>query len=354
LVRKMRTLEWESKQKKLKTIDQRRLPASLEFILLKDEHQVAEAIRNMTLRGAPIIGVSAAFGLVLAAFNSSTGDLESLKKTIHNSAKELGQTRPTAINLAWALNKMLAIVDSAAGSVDDLRQQLEAEAIKMANEDVKINLAISKNGAELINDGDTIIHHCNTGALAMVDWGTALGVIRTAHEQGKKLNILVDETRPRLQGSRLTAWELQQYGIPYEIICDNAAGFFLEKGMVQKVLFGADRVVQNGDVANKIGSYMLALAANANNVPVYSVFPTSTVDLIIKTGSQIPIEMRSQDEVLDIQLHGEQVVPIGSTARNPAFDITPYELISGYVTEMGVITHPFESNILKAIQKNRS
>jgi methylthioribose-1-phosphate isomerase len=353
-VRKMRTLEWDSKQKELKTIDQRRLPASLEFIQLKDEHQVAEAIRNMTLRGAPIIGVSAAFGLVLAAFNSSTKDLESLKTIVHNSAIELGQTRPTAINLAWALNRMLASMDEAIGSADDLRQQLESEAIKMAAEDVKINQTISKNGAELINDGDTIIHHCNTGALAMVDWGTALGVIRTAHAQGKHLHVLVDETRPRLQGSRLTAWELQQYGIPFEIICDNAAGFFLEKGIVQKVLFGADRVVQNGDVANKIGSYMLALAANANHVPVYSVFPTSTVDLTIKTGSQIPIEMRSQDEVLDIQLHGEQVVPNGSTARNPAFDITPHELISGYVTEVGVITHPFEINILKAIRKNRS
>jgi methylthioribose-1-phosphate isomerase len=353
-VRKMRTLEWDSKQKELKTIDQRRLPASLEFILLKDEHQVAEAIRNMTLRGAPIIGISAAFGLVLAAFNSSIRDLESLKKIVHNSAIELGQTRPTAINLAWALNRMLASMDEAIGSADDLRQQLESEAIKMAAEDVKINQTISKNGAELINDGDTIIHHCNTGALAMVDWGTALGVIRTAHAQGKHLHVLVDETRPRLQGSRLTAWELQQYGIPFEIICDNAAGFFLEKGIVQKVLFGADRVVQNGDVANKIGSYMLALAANANHVPVYSVFPTSTVDLTIKTGSQIPIEMRSQDEVLDIQLHGEQVVPNGSTARNPAFDITPHELISGYVTEVGVITHPFEINILKAIRKNRS
>jgi methylthioribose-1-phosphate isomerase len=325
----------------------------LEFIQLKDEHQVAEAIRNMTLRGAPIIGVSAAFGLVLAAFNSSTRDLESLKKIVHNSAIELRQTRPTAVNLTWALNRMLESMDDATGSAEDLRQQLESEAIKMADEDVKINQTISKNGAELINDGDTIIHHCNTGALAMVDWGTALGVIRTAHAQGKHLHVLVDETRPRLQGSRLTAWELQQYGIPFDIICDNAAGFFLEKGIVQKVLFGADRVVQNGDVA-KIGSYMLALAANANHVPVYSVFPTSTVDLTIKTGNQIPIETRSQDEVLDIQLHGEQVVPNGSSARNPAFDITPHELISGYVTEVGVVTDPFETNILKAIQKNRS
>jgi methylthioribose-1-phosphate isomerase len=351
----MRTLEWDKKQKELQIIDQRRLPASLEFVILKDEHQVAEAIRNMTLRGAPIIGISAAFGLVLVAIKSSTQNLKSIKKLLHEAAIELGQTRPTAINLNWALNRMLTIVDSSIDcTTDELRDHLEIEAIKMADEDVQINQTISKNGAELIEDGDTILHHCNTGALAMVDWGTALGVIRTAHTQGKHLHILVDETRPRLQGSRLTAWELQQYGIPFEIICDNAAGFFLEKGQVQKVLFGADRVVRNGDVANKIGSYMLALAANANHVPVYSVFPISTIDLTIDTGSQIPIEMRSQDEVLDIQLHGEQVVPAGSTARNPAFDITPHHLISGYVTELGVIMHPFEENIISAIQQNRN
>ena len=355
MVRKMRTLEWDNEQKILKTIDQRRLPASLEFILLKDDHQIAEAIRNMTLRGAPIIGISAAFGLALAAIKSSSQDLAILRRTIYNAADELGQTRPTAINLVWALKRMLAIVDSTTiTSADELRHDLELEAINMAEEDVQINKIISRNGAELIADGDTIIHHCNTGALAMVDWGTALGVIRTAHAQGKHLHILVDETRPRLQGSRLTAWELQQYGIPFDIICDNAAGFFLEKGQVQKVLFGADRVVQNGDVANKIGSYMLALAANASHVPVYCVFPLSSVDLSLDTGDQIPIEMRPQDEVLDIQLHKEQVVPIGSSARNPAFDITPYQLISGYVTEVGVITHPFKENMIKATQQNRS
>ena len=353
-MKKMRTLEWDSKQKKIRTIDQRRLPASLEFIVLKDEYQVADAIRNMTLRGAPIIGVSAAFGLALAAINSSTKDLEELKKIVHKAAIELGQTRPTAVNLAWALKRMLSVVNSTIGSTDELCHKLELEAMRMADEDVQINLTISKNGAELIEDGDTIIHHCNTGALAMVDWGTALGVIRIAHDQGKHIHVLVDETRPRLQGSRLTAWELQQYGIPFEIICDNAAGFFLEKGQVQKVLFGADRVVQNGDVANKVGSYMLALAAKANHVPVYSVFPTSTVDLTIKTGDQIPIEMRSQDEVLDIQLHGEQAVPAGASARNPAFDITPHQLISGYVTEVGVIAHPFKENLLAVIRNNRS
>jgi methylthioribose-1-phosphate isomerase len=226
--------------------------------------------------------------------------------------------------------------------------------LQMAEEDVKTNQAISEFGADLIEDGDTILHHCNTGALAMVDWGTALGVIRSAHAQGKRVHVLVDETRPRLQGSRLTAWELQRYGIPFEIICDNAAGFFLQKRQVQKVLFGADRVARNGDVANKIGSYMLALAAHENEVPVYSVFPTTTIDLNMESGELIPIEMRSQQEVLDIQIHSEQAVPDGAAARNPAFDITPHHLLSGYVTELGVIYHPFFENLQAVLANKRS
>lgn len=349
MVKTMCSLEWDSLKKELRTIDQRRLPASLQFVTLKNDLQVAEAISNMTVRGAPIIGISAAFGLVLSSLNSSTNDLAELKGTLHKAAVFLGKSRPTAVNLTWALNRLLSIANSFSGTADELRNKLELEAMQMAEEDVKTNQAISKFGAELLEDGDTIIHHCNTGALAMVDWGTALGVIRTAHSQGKRIHVLVDETRPRLQGSRLTAWELQQYGIPFDIICDNAAGFFLEKGQVQKVLFGADRVAQNGDVANKIGSYMLALAANANQVPVYSVFPTSTIDLTINEGNQIPIEMRAQEEVLDIQIHGEAAVPNGASARNPAFDITPHLLITGYITEIGVLEHPFYENLKSAL-----
>lgn len=350
----MRTLEWDAQKKELRTIDQRQLPVRLNFVTLNSWQDVAEAINNMTLRGAPIIGVSAAFGLVLASWKSSGQNLDQFKKEIHQAAIIIAKSRPTAVNLNWALNRMLAMTDAFVGSVDELRQKLEKEAIQMAEEDVQTNLAISKFGAELIDDGDTIIHHCNTGALAVVDWGTALGVIRTAHSQGKRVHVLVDETRPRLQGSRLTAWELQQYGIPFEIICDNAAGFFLEKGQVQKVLFGADRVARNGDVANKIGSYMLALAAHANKVPVYSVFPSTTIDLTMQDGNAIPIEMRPQQEVLDIQIHGENVVPNGAAARNPAFDITPHRLISAYVTELGVINHPFFENLQAAIAEKRN
>jgi len=211
-------------------------------------------------------------------------------------------------------------------------------------------MSISAYGAELIEDGDTIIHHCNTGALATVDWGTALGVIRMAFEQGKKLHVLVDETRPRLQGARLTAWELSQYQIPYDIISDNSAGYFLRSGIVNKVIFGADRVARNGDVANKIGSYMLALAAHANNVPVYSVFPFSTVDIELESGDLIPIEERPQDEVLDLKLHGRLVVPEDASARNPAFDVTPHELITAFITEKGVIYPPFEKNLFDKMQ----
>jgi methylthioribose-1-phosphate isomerase len=222
-----------------------------------------------------------------------------------------------------------------------------SEAQRIADEDVEINRRMARHGADLIADGDTVIHHCNTGALATVDWGTALGVIRMAHEQGKRLHVLVDETRPRLQGARLTAWELEQYGIPYEIISDNMSGHFLKTGQAQKVFFGADRVAANGDVANKIGTYMLALAAHDNGVPAYAVVPTSTIDLSLAHGGLIPIEERDPDEVLGIQFHGEPVAPSNAKARNPAFDVTPNRLISAIVTENGIVRPPYKSNLRK-------
>ena len=209
---------------------------------------------------------------------------------------------------------------------------------------------MAEHGAVLINDGDTVIHHCNTGALATVDWGTALGVIRTAHEQGKRVHVLVDETRPRLQGARLTAWELEQYGISYEIITDNMAGYFLQSGQVKSVFFGGDRVAANGDVANKIGTYMLALAAHDNDVNAYSVVPTSTIDLSLAHGGLIPIEERDSDEVLNIQFNGDRVAPAGAKARNPAFDVTPHRLLSAIVTENGIVYPPFESNLKKVVK----
>jgi len=347
----MRTLEWVSKEKKLKMVDQRVLPSEFTYIYLSDHQQVADSIQQMAVRGAPAIGVAAAYGMALAAIRTSAKSVEAARTELVAAAQELEAARPTAVNLPWALKRMLSVAARQYGSLDEMQHALLHEAHEMADEDVAVNMEISKNGAALIHDGDTIIHHCNTGALATVDYGTALGVIRMAHDQGKKIHVFVDETRPRLQGARLTAWELLQYQVPFDIISDNAAGYFLKSGKVDKVIFGADRVARNGDVANKIGSYMLALAANANNVPVYSVFPFSTIDIELSNGDLIPIEERTQEEVLDLKLHNRKVTPEGASARNPAFDVTPHALISGLITEKGVITPPFEKKLIEKMRE---
>lgn len=350
----MRTIEWDYAQNEIRMIDQRLLPGEFRIAVYRDYHQVAVAIREMVVRGAPAIGVTAAFGMVLAAQQSRASNLAALRSDLHEAALVLRQARPTAVNLGWALDRMIGLVERASGDIDSLRAALRSEAQRMADEDVEINQRMAHHGSALINDGDTIIHHCNTGALATVDWGTALGVIRMAHEQGKRLHVLVDETRPRLQGARLTAWELQQYGIPYDIISDNAAGFFLRSGQVQKVFFGADRVAANGDVANKIGTYMLALAAFDNGVPAYPVVPTSTIDLSLAHGGLIPIEERTPDEVLGIQVDGHPVVPAGAHARNPAFDVTPHRLLAAIVTENGIVHPPFDLNLPAAVAYGKS
>ena len=344
----MRTVFWENNE--LKMIDQRILPARFEIVSYRSHKDVAFAITDMVVRGAPAIGAAAAFGLALAGYESASTSTSGLLADLEAAAAVLKASRPTAVNLAWAVDRLMNAARSINSSADDLRNAVLLEAQKLADEDVEINKRMAEHGAALINDGDTIIHHCNTGALATVDWGTALGVIRTAHEQGKRIHVLVDETRPRLQGSRLTAWELEQYGIPYEIISDNMSGYFLKAGKAQKVFFGADRVAANGDVANKIGSYMLALAAHDNNVPVYSVVPTSTIDLSLAHGDLIPIEERNMDEVLGIQFHGEPVAPKNAKARNPAFDVTPNRLLSGIVTENGVVYPPFDINLAKVVR----
>lgn len=351
----MRTIEWDSTLCQLKMIDQRLLPARFEIVAFGDYRAVASAIRDMVVRGAPAIGASAAFGMALAACQSQANSLSALQTELHQAAEVLKASRPTAVNLSWAVQRMLdringAVASGEAATAGGLRDLLVAEAQKIADEDIEINRRMAANGAALIEDGDTIIHHCNTGALATVDWGTALGVIRMAYESGKRIHVLVDETRPRLQGARLTAWELEQYGIPYEIITDNMSGYMLRTGQAQKVFFGADRVTANGDVANKIGTYMLALAAHANDVPVYSVVPTSTIDLTLPSGDCIPIEERDPSEVLDIQIHGEPVVPQGAKARNPAFDVTPHTLLTALVTEKGVIYPPFTTNLPKFLR----
>jgi len=345
----MRTITWNDDDQVIEMIDQRILPQ--EFIILSFDNykDVADAIRTMVIRGAPAIGAAAAFGMAMAAFNSSASNTEAMLEDLKEAGQTLNESRPTAVNLSWAVRKMLGAADGFKGSVEGLREHLLTLAKHIADEDVETNKRMAEFGAALIDDGDHIVHHCNTGALATVDWGTALGVIRMAHDQGKHIHVFVDETRPRLQGARLTAWELEQYGISYDIITDGSSGYMMRKGMVQKVIFGADRVAANGDVANKIGSYMLSLAAYDNGIPAYSVFPISTVDFELDRGDLIPIEEREEAEVLQLKLMGQQVAPRTASARNFAFDVTPNRLLSGWVTEKGVIYPPFKENLQAAM-----
>lgn len=347
----MRTVFWDYETDEFKMIDQRRLPGTFEVVTYRDYKSVALAITDMVVRGAPAIGAAAGFGLALAARESASTSTTGLLADLQAAATLLKAARPTAVNLAWAVDRImgsLSLREMAEGegeSPDSIRQKVLVEAQCIADEDVEINKRMAEHGATLINDGDTVIHHCNTGALATVDWGTALGVIRTAWEQGKKIHVLVDETRPRLQGARLTAWELEQYGIPYDIISDNMAGHFLKTGQAQKCFVGSDRTAANGDVANKIGTYMLALAAHDNGVPFYPVVPTSTIDLSLAHGGLIPIEERDPEEVLGLQFQGERVTPVEAQARNIAFDVTPARLVTAIVTENGIVYPPFEINL---------
>ncbi len=349
----MRTVEWNYNTNRFQMIDQRLLPGEFKIAVYDDYRAVAQAITDMVVRGAPAIGAAAAFGMALAAQQSPASDISALRADLKSAAQTLKGARPTAVNLAWAVDRVLRATAGVSGGADDLREAVLAEAQRIADEDVEINKRMATHGAALIEDGDTVIHHCNTGALATVDWGTALGVIRMAHEQGKRLHVLVDETRPRLQGARLTAWELTQYGIPFDIISDNAAGYFLRSGQVAKCFVGSDRTAANGDVANKIGTYMLALAARDNGVPFYPVVPTSTIDLALASGAEIPIEERDPSEVLALSLFGRRVPPEGASARNPAFDITPARLVTGIVTENGVAYPPFESSLRAMVEKNQ-
>ena len=350
----MRTVFWDYETDEFKMIDQRRLPGVFDVLAYRDHKSVAQAITDMVVRGAPAIGATAGFGLALAARESAATSTKDLLSDLFDASQTLQEARPTAVNLAWATDRVITktlqwLNKMPDAKLDEIRQFVLEEAQRIADEDVEINKRMAEHGATLIEDGDIIIHHCNTGALAAVDWGTALGVIHTAWEQGKKIHVLVDETRPRLQGARLTAWELEQYGIPYDIISDNMAGHFLKTGGAQKCFVGSDRTAANGDVANKIGTYMLALAAHDNDVPFYPVVPTSTIDLSLAHGDLIPIEERDPNEVLGLQFMGEQVAPLEASARNIAFDVTPNRLVTAIVTENGVVYPPFDVNLKKAV-----
>lgn len=341
----MRSVYWEDQH--IKMIDQRVLPGELVIAEFDTVEGVAHSIREMYVRGAPAIGAAAAYGMALAARNSPAQDREALLADLHAAKRTLDAARPTAVNLSWATARLLALVEnSTVIAVDELRSRLLLEAEALADQDVEINRRMGYHGAEVVPQGANVLHHCNTGALATVDFGTALGVIYACHEQGKDIHVWVDETRPRLQGARLTAWELMRAEVPMHLIADNAAGHLMRTGKVDIVLFGADRVAANGDVANKIGTYKLSVIAQENGIPVYAVVPTSTVDLSLASGDDIPIEERGAEEVTHI---GEsRIAPEGVPVYNPAFDITPHRYLTGIVTEEGICYPPFGESLRRA------
>ncbi|CAI5718828.1 unnamed protein product [Hyaloperonospora brassicae] len=354
---RLRSVLWTNNG--LQLIDQRKLPAELVLLQCHSVDDVTRAIADMAVRGAPAIGAAGAFGLALGAnaFVAThkahgAGAIADLLHAVDEAKATIDAARPTAVNLTWATDRVVQALrlkaqSEAPGTVDDLAAYVLTVAQALAEEDVAINKRLSEFGAAIVPSGSNILHHCNTGALATVDIGTAIGVIYECHAQGKSIHVWVDETRPRLQGARLSAWELMREQVPMHLIADNAAGLLMLTGKVDVVLFGADRVAANGDVVNKIGTYKLAVVAHENNVPVYACVPTSTVDLSFLEGSTIPIEERSAEEVACVQ--GVRIAPEGCPVFNPAFDMTPNRYLTGIITEEGVCYPPFEQSLAQAV-----
>ena len=330
-------------------IDQRKLPHEVIYNEYTDPAAVAGAIKDMVIRGAPAIGAAAAFGLALVPWHNSTDDIKAVIVELKKAAEILRASRPTAVNLFWAIDRMMTLVnDQSFKSVIQLRDTLLGEAQSLADEDVKINLALSKNAQPLIPDEAVIFHHCNTGSLAAVDYGTALGIIRVAHEEGKKIFTYVDETRPRLQGARLTAWELLQYGVPFKVVADSSSGHYMRTKKVDLCVVGTDRVAANGDVANKIGTYNLAVVAHENKVPFYVAVPKSTIDMNTPSGDLINIEERPPQEITRVGTW--QITPDNTPVGNPAFDVTPAQYITAFITEEGIVYPPYEDNLAKLFE----
>jgi len=327
-------------------IDQTKLPNTLEFVTYTDFNQIADAIRTLVVRGAPAIGVSV--GLALAALQSDAKEKDELINYLENAKKVLFETRPTAVNLAWGLQKIMQVAKMA-DTVDEIRKSVVETAKKMADEDVQINMSLGKNGSELFNDNDTVLTHCNAGALATVGYGTALGVIRATKESGKNIKVIVTETRPVQQGSRLTAFELKHDGFAVSLIPDTAVGYIMANKLVNKIVVGADRILRTGRVYNKIGTYQIATMAKQHNIPFYVAAPLSTFDLK-SNPEDIIIEQRDSSEVTGIG--DKKTAPDGIDVINPAFDMTPPELISGIITENGVAKPPYEDSIKKLFEAN--
>jgi methylthioribose-1-phosphate isomerase len=340
----IQTLEWTDSG--VRFIDQTKLPMEEVYVTCKTHEQVADVIRNMVVRGAPAIGVAAAMGIALGVKNSKAETGADLKKDFDQIADIIGKTRPTAVNLFWAIGRMKDKFEYLRMSpVPQIKQALIEEAQRMHAEDIAANQAMGRHGATLMPASGGVLTHCNAGALATAGYGTALGVIRAAVEQGKKIHVYADETRPFLQGSRLTAWELMKDGIPTTVISDNMAGVMMKQGKIGAIVVGADRIAANGDVANKIGTYTVAILAKEHGIPFYVAAPFSTIDLNTTDGSKIPIEERSAKEVTHIA--GKQMVPDGVSVENPAFDVTPAKYVAAIITERGVLRAPFGESIRK-------
>ncbi len=342
----LKTVEW--KNNKVIMIDQTKLPEKLIFVEYDDYKQVAEAIKTLVVRGAPAIGVSGAFGMALAALNSTANTKQELLEDLESAKKILIETRPTAVNLAWALEKIMKVAYEE-DKVPEIKNSVIQTAKSMANEDLQTNMKIGKYGSELIDSHDTIMTHCNAGALATVGYGTALGVIRASKESGKQIKVIATETRPVMQGSRLTTFELKHAGIDVSLIPDTAVGYVISKSMVDKIIVGADRILRTGHVFNKIGTYQIALIANQHGIPFYVAAPLSTFDMK-SNPKDVTIEQRKASEVTTIG--DKKTAPDGIGVINPAFDMTPPELITGIITEAGVAKPPYEQSIKKLFKAN--
>jgi methylthioribose-1-phosphate isomerase len=338
----IKTLEWT--EAGVRFIDQTKLPTQEVYVTCKDYREVANAIRTMIVRGAPAIGVAAAMGVAIGAQRSKATTLTELERQLDVVCNAIADTRPTAVNLFWAIRRMREKFDELRSlPVERIKTELVAEAQRMHVEDIAANEAMGRHGAVLLPNSGGILTHCNAGALATAGYGTALGVIRAAVESGKKLHVFADETRPFLQGSRLTAWELMKDGIPTTVIADNMAGAMMRQGKIGAVVVGADRIAANGDVANKIGTYTVAVLAKEHGIPFYVAAPTSTVDLNTPDGSKIPIEQRASTEVT--HLAGKQIAPDAVRVENPAFDVTPSKYVAAIITERGVARAPYEESL---------
>jgi methylthioribose-1-phosphate isomerase len=344
----LKTVVWEKDQ--VVVIDQRKLPQTLEYVRCSDYREVAGAIRDMLVRGAPAIGATAAYGMALAAGKFCDLERSEFLRRMEEASRELAATRPTAVNLFWALREIEGVIKKQKDRKPrDIYQEILKTAEKIAGDDIETNRRIGKYGAELVPPSANILTHCNTGSLATVEFGTALGVIRAAHRQRKNIHVFVDETRPRLQGARLTAWELVQEQIPATLIPDSASGMLMKDGRVDLVLVGADRIALNGDTANKIGTYNVAVIAHENHVPFYVVAPTTTIDFEMESGDSIVIEERDRSEVTHIE--GVPIAPEGIGVFNPAFDVTPAKYITAIITEKGIIEKPFADKLLRLKEK---